>query len=106
MKTREELANIYTLGISRTLWKSIHPDKLNQLRTAIDLPPKETAPRRGEYDAEAVQILFATDFSSLGTTYNISKNCVLTFATCGRTPVDNEEVHLAGGGDHHSEGEW
>jgi hypothetical protein len=69
------------------------------------LTPKETAPRRGEYDAEAVQILFATDFRSLGTTYNISKNCVLTFATCGRTPVDNEEAHLAGAGDHHGEDE-
>ena len=105
MKSREELANIYTLGISRTLWKSIHPDKLNQLRTAIDLPPKETVLRKGEYDAEAVEILFATDFSSLGTTYNISKNCVLTFATCGRTPVYNDEVYLAGAGDHHSESE-
>ena len=105
MKSRGELANIYELGISRTLWKSTLLDKLNQLRTAIDLPLKATALIKGQYDAEVVEILSTTDFSSLGVTYNISKNCVLTFATCGRTPVDNEEVHLAGAGEHHSESE-
>jgi len=29
MKSRGELANIYELGISRTLWKSTLLDKLN-----------------------------------------------------------------------------
>ena len=105
MRSTGELANIYELGITRTLWKSIHPDKLNQLRPAISLPPKETALIRGQYDAEVVEILFSTDFSSLGVTNNIWKNCVLTFATCGRTPIDNDEVHLAGTGGHNSESE-
>ena len=57
MKSRGELANIYELGISRTLWKSTLLDKLNQLRTAIDLPLKATALIKGQYDAEVVEIL-------------------------------------------------
>ncbi len=105
MKSREELAIIYKRGISQTYWKSIMPNKLNELRTAIDLPPKATALERGQYDAEVVEKLSATDFSSLGVTYNISKDCVLTFATSFFTPVGNEEVDLTGARDHHSESE-
>ena len=105
MKSREELAIIYKRGISQTYWKSIMPNKLNELRTVIDLPPKATALKRGEYDAEVVKKLSETDFSTLGITNNIAKKCVLTFATSFFTPVGNEEIDLTGAGDHHSESE-
>lgn len=75
---------IYTLGIVRTLWKSTIPSKLNALRTALNLPPREAA-LDGTYDKQVTDRLSTIDFGS--SEKNLYALGVLTFAGFGLTPA-------------------
>ena len=94
------LAEIYTLGITRTLWKSHMLHKINELRKALDLEARPTALPEGTYDKEVTDTLASMDFSELGTACNAYALTVLTFAGSSLTPVNTggiEEAPLLGG---------
>ncbi|MBA2628573.1 MAG: hypothetical protein H0U78_00870 [Rickettsiaceae bacterium] len=91
---------IYYRGIELTHWKStmLH-EKLNPLREALHLAPRDAALARTQYDQEVVSALRATNFSELDTNVftswfciiglsNTIKHIVLTCAGCGLVDVD------------------
>lgn len=80
------LANIFQLGIVRTLWKSHVLHKNNDLREALGLAPRQEVLPENAYDQDATNLLSQIDFSSLGESCNMHKVLVLTFAGCGLTP--------------------
>ncbi len=100
-----DVDQVYTLGIVRTLWKSTIPSKLNALRTALNLPPREAA-LDGTYDKQVTDMLSTINFGS--SEKNLYALGVLTFAGFGLTPAlniqqeDHEESPLLGAShDHH-----
>ena len=92
--SNEDLQNIYTLGVVRTLWKSTIPSKLNQLRESLDLPARTKPLGKNQYDGEVFTVLYKVDFSPLDKGWcsnsNIIKYTVLNFAGCGFKAVDGE----------------
>ncbi len=88
---------IFDRGISRTHWKSVMLEqKLNPLREALGLLPRNVALTRNQYDKEVVDALRVIDFSELDTNVlsssigwsNMIKYFVLNFAGLGLTDVD------------------
>ncbi len=73
-----KLANIYELGITRGLWRSYVLNKVNVLRDALGLEPRQKALPNGSYDQDTI--------SSLGESYNGRAFLVLTIAPFGMRP--------------------
>lgn len=102
---------IYNNGIIRTHWKStMLEEKLNPLREALNLAPRETALTKTQYDKEVVSALRSTDFSELDTNLsswfcfiglsNTIKHVVLNCAGCGLVDVDEQDQLLGNAQNH------
>jgi hypothetical protein len=61
---------IFYRGIESTHWKStMLNEKLNPLREALHLAPRNRALTKNQYDKEVVSALRAMDFSELDTNF-------------------------------------
>jgi hypothetical protein len=97
--------------LERTHWKStMLVEKLNPLRVALNLPPKDVPLERTQYDKQVVDTLRDIDFSELDTNCcsswfcciglsNVMKYAVLTFVGLGREP--DIEQNLIGDASNH-----
>ena len=82
----DRLIKIYELGITNALWKSYILNKVNVLRDALGIAPRQKVLPNGSYDQDTINLLLQTDFSALGESYNERALLVLTIAPFGMVP--------------------